>query len=280
MTAKSVVLIVMSFDNVCKLLAEKHPQSFATWLLGEAPAAVAVLKTELSIEPIRADSVTFLRTQSRILHLEFQVKLKTDPPLPLRMLDYFVRLYRSYRLPVTPILVLLSPPPEDTAIEDRFELENTYHRYRVVKLWEQDPALFLENPALLPLAVLTTTTDPIHLLNQVAQQVSKIESAEQSSISVYAQLLAGLRFEKDLIRQIFKGEGMQESVIYQDIIEEGEKKLLFRLLNRRIGTVPPEARSQIEGLPSERLEELGEAMLDFSEPADLLGWLQLHDKMS
>jgi predicted transposase YdaD len=69
---------------------------------------------------------------------------------------------------------------------------------------------------------------------------------------------------------------MQESVIYQDIIEEGEKKLLFRLLNRRISAVPPAARSQIESLPSATLEELGEAMLDFSEPADLLGWLQDH----
>jgi hypothetical protein len=73
---------------------------------------------------------------------------------------------------------------------------------------------------------------------------------------------------------------MQESVIYQDIIEEGEKKLLFRLLNCRIGAVPPAARSQIEGLPSAMLEELGEAVLDFSELTDQLDWLQLQDKMT
>lgn len=62
----------MSFDNLCKLLAEKHPDRFAAWLLGEpSTTTIEVLKTELSIEPIRADSVTLLRTRGQILHLEF-----------------------------------------------------------------------------------------------------------------------------------------------------------------------------------------------------------------
>jgi predicted transposase YdaD len=57
----------MSFDNLCKLLAEKHPDCFATWLLGEpSTTPIEVLKTELSIEPIRADSVTFLHTRGQI----------------------------------------------------------------------------------------------------------------------------------------------------------------------------------------------------------------------
>ena len=62
----------MSFDNVCKLLAEKHPADFARWLIGEEPTEIEVLKSELSIEPIRADSVVFLQTANRILHIEFQ----------------------------------------------------------------------------------------------------------------------------------------------------------------------------------------------------------------
>jgi predicted transposase YdaD len=48
----------VSFDNVCKVLAEKYPREFVSWLLAEAPTKVKVLKTELSLEPIRADSVT------------------------------------------------------------------------------------------------------------------------------------------------------------------------------------------------------------------------------
>ncbi|AFZ28975.1 hypothetical protein Glo7428_0374 [Gloeocapsa sp. PCC 7428] len=104
----------MSVDNLCKLLSEKYPAVFASWVLGTPQTEVKVLKTELSIEPIRADYVTFLQLQERILHLEFQTVLTSTPPLPLRMLDYWVRLYRLYRLPVTQVVVLLLPLAPDT----------------------------------------------------------------------------------------------------------------------------------------------------------------------
>jgi predicted transposase YdaD len=77
----------MSYDNLAKSLSEKYPERFASWLLSSPQSNVEVLKTELSIEPIRADSVTFLRTQSSILHIEFQTRLDSDPPLDFRMLD-------------------------------------------------------------------------------------------------------------------------------------------------------------------------------------------------
>ena len=126
----------MSFDNLCKFLSGKYPDRFASWVLGKPQQSVEVLKTELSIEPIRADSVTFLQLQGRLLHLEFQTKLESNPPLPLRMIDYWVRLYRLYRLPITQIIVLLLPPSEDTVIETAFIVENTRHEYQVLRLWE------------------------------------------------------------------------------------------------------------------------------------------------
>jgi len=70
---------------------------------------VEVLKTELFAEPIRADYATFIKSAEGILHVEFQFSLPGtgDTPLPLRMLDYFVRLHRRYRVPVTQVLVLV-----------------------------------------------------------------------------------------------------------------------------------------------------------------------------
>jgi predicted transposase YdaD len=156
----------MSFDNVCKLLPEKYPDSFATWFLGEEALEVTVLKTELSIEPIRADSVIFLQTRDRILHLEFQTEWTSKPPVPLRMLDYWVRLYRLYRLPITQVVILLLPPSDENVIETVFEHEITRHQYQVVKIWEEAPKRFLEDIALLPLATLTRTERPEELLNR------------------------------------------------------------------------------------------------------------------
>ena len=159
----------MSFDNLCKLLSQNHPDRFATWILGQPQSSVKVLKTELSIEPIRADSLTFLQTQERLLHLEFQVKLESEPPLPLRMLDYWVRLYRLYRLPITQVIILLVPPPAKTVIETIFAVESTRHEYSVLCMWQQDPAIFLQDIALLPLATLAAAPQPEALLQQVAQ---------------------------------------------------------------------------------------------------------------
>jgi predicted transposase/invertase (TIGR01784 family) len=277
----------MAFDNLCKLLAEKHPVRFASWVLGQPIESAEVLKSELSIEPIRADSVILLKLQSQILHLEFQVKLDSEPPLPLRMLDYWVRLYRLYRLPIRQVVVLLRPPAEGTVIESVFVLGTTRHEYQVLCMWEQDPSIFLEDIALLPLATLAATQSPEQLLNQVAQRVSTIESTQQRrEASAYVQLLAGLRFDKTLIRQVFREDIMRESVIYQEIQQEGEERgilkgklegeqtVILRQLARRVGDVSPELQSQIQSLSLYQLEALADALLDFSTLADLRTWLQ------
>jgi predicted transposase YdaD len=60
----------MSYYNLTKILAEKYPDRFATWLLGIPQTNVEILKTELSIEPIRADSLTFLKTLIKKLFQE------------------------------------------------------------------------------------------------------------------------------------------------------------------------------------------------------------------
>ncbi|OKH57946.1 hypothetical protein NIES2130_17405 [Scytonema sp. HK-05] len=70
----------MSYDNTCKYLAENYPADFARWLLSSDTSDIEVLKTELNLEPIRADSVTFLQISNQILHLEQD--LRTENPKP------------------------------------------------------------------------------------------------------------------------------------------------------------------------------------------------------
>jgi predicted transposase YdaD len=74
---------------------------------------------------------------------------------------------------------------------------------------------------------------------------------------------------------------MRESVIYQDILEEGRQEgrqeegvnLVLRLLTRRFGKLDEQTKSRIAALPLPLLEDLGEALLDFSQAADLDTWL-------
>ncbi|AFZ24662.1 hypothetical protein Cylst_2444 [Cylindrospermum stagnale PCC 7417] len=56
--------------------------------------------------------------------------------------------------------------------------------------------------------------------------------------------------------------------------EAGERSLVLRQLNRRLGVIPDEFLSEVQVLSLAQLEALGEALLDFSTVADLEGWLQ------
>ena len=87
----------MSYDSVLKFLIDEYTKPILTWLFNiDKNESVILLNTELNIEPIRADGVFFLETGDKIIHLEFQTRPQSDPPLALRMLDYWVRLYRIY----------------------------------------------------------------------------------------------------------------------------------------------------------------------------------------
>jgi predicted transposase YdaD len=107
------------------------------------------------VEPIRADSVFLLKMGRQILHLEFQTQPQSKPPLPLRMLDYSVRLKRKYRCPVIQVIIFLQPTESELVFTQKDEDETTIHHYRVIRLWDQDPNLFISEPGLYPFAPLT-----------------------------------------------------------------------------------------------------------------------------
>ena len=75
---------------------------------------------------------------------------------------------------------------------------------------------------------------------------------------------------------------MKESVIYQQILQEGvrqgqqlgEASLVIRQLERRFESIDATTLEQIRSLPSDRLEQLAVALLDFVAITDVTTWLQ------
>jgi len=140
-------------DNVCKFLAENFSEDYATWLLGRSVTLTKLSPTELSLEPIRADSLILEQSEDLVLHLEFQTE--PDKNMGFRMLDYRVRVYRRFPLKTMhQVVIYLKPTKSALVYQDSFQLGETTHRYRVLRLWEQSSDLFLKSPGLLPLAVL------------------------------------------------------------------------------------------------------------------------------
>ncbi|AFY62726.1 DUF4351 domain-containing protein [Synechococcus sp. PCC 6312] len=274
----------MVYDNLCKALIESNPRPFVTWLLAEPVAEIKILKTELSVEPIRADFVSFLEVGNQILHLEFQTQ--ADPEMPLRMLDYYTRLYRQYRQPVKQIVLFLRPTTSTAVQVDYFETASTLHRYQVIRLWEVAASELMAFPTLWPLAILAKTTNAENLLTDVAQRLEDLENREERlSLTTYTYLLGGLKFREELLNQLLREEIMLESVTYRRLVEtseqrglqrgrqEGEALLTLRLLQHKFGPLSEATSQQIRDLPVSELENLAEALLDFQTPMDLTTWL-------
>jgi len=82
---------------------------------------------------------------------------------------------------------------------------------------------------------------------------------------------------------------MRESVIYQDILQKGEEKgrkegekrgeqqgeqrTIIRQLNRRFGELDSSLVDRIKTLNIDKLDNLADALLDFSNINNLVNWL-------
>ncbi len=277
------------FDSTCRFIAANFAMDMATWLLGKPINLTELKPSELSLEPIRADSLIFLQSEDLVLHIEFQTAPKED--IPFRMLDYRLRVHRRYPdKQMHQVVIYLRKSNSELAQQTVFELSQTRHEFNVIRLWEVDYSELLTAPGVLPFAVLGKGGDNEAVLRDVANRIDKItDQTEQSNLAASTAILAGLLLEKTLIQRILREDIVKESVIYQEItasarkegfsqgIDQGKQleaaNLVLRQLNRRLGQVSESISEQIRQLPVEQIEDLGEALLDFENEADLLGWL-------
>jgi len=265
------------YDHICKFLAENYANDFACWIFGEPQGLTQLNPTELFVDPIRADALILLQSSDIVLHLEFQTK--PNKLIPFRMADYRLRVHRRYPdKDMRQVVIYLKPTSSELVHKNVFTISGLRHEFEVIRLWEKPTADFLKFPGLLPLAVLGLTEDRTQTLQDVSLLIDKLKNRrEKSNIAAATSILAGLVLNKGVIQQLLREEIMQESVIYQDIKEQGIKQgqvsLVLRLLKRRLGKIESSDETRITGLSVEQLEALGEALLDFTNRNDLLAWL-------
>ena len=274
------------FDSTCKFIATHFSRDLATWLLGKPIHLTELKPSELSLEPIRADSLILLESAELVLHIEFQTD--PDPEIPFRLLDYRVRLHRLYpHKQVHQVVIYLRKSSSPLVYQEVFELARTRHEFNVIRLWEVEAEELLQAPGLWPFAVLGQGVNREAVLRDVASRIEGLSQRRvQSNLAASTAILAGLILDKGLIQRILSEEIMRESVIYQEIKAEGREEglqqgrqqegvaLIWRQLNRRLGQVAPSLEAQIRQLSIEQLEELGEALLDFDSEVDLVNWLE------
>jgi predicted transposase YdaD len=165
-------------------------------------------------------------------------------------------------------------------------------RYRVIRIWQREPAALLAGGvSTLPLALISAVTEAElpGIIDQMEQRLEPRKYRRQADgLWAATYILLGLRYSQELAGQLLRRVlTMRESVTYQAILEEGEtlgiakgaaqgalaeaKKLLFLLGGNRYG--PPDQRIQaaverINDLP--RLEELSVRLLSAQSWQELL----------
>jgi predicted transposase YdaD len=173
-------------DSPLKDLVRDFAPDFAAWLLGVDPAdivAVHAENVELPAGKVWSDTifhVTLSSGQTTVLHIEFQ-GLRTERPMPWRMLDYMSRLVQQGWSSLCSAVIYVG---DGAGVHDTGQhqvgcpdgsLALAWH-YRVIRLWQMaaEELLALQRPALLPLLGQTRIAQPEQVLPAAVAAIGKV----------------------------------------------------------------------------------------------------------
>ncbi len=229
-----------------------------------------------------------------LIHVENQSTAQAE--FPRRMFRYFARLTEKYNLPVYPVVIFSYDTPhrpEPTRYEITFPGKAVLRfEYSVIQLnrlpWRrfvhQDnpvagalmakmkmsvkdrPKVKLE--CLQLLARLKLDPARSRLIGGFIDSYLRLSAQEMRQYErEFAQLAPAERESTMTLVSSWELEGIEKG------LHQGKEALIVRLLQRRFGAISEEMQSRLGQLSSEKLDDLGEALLDFSSLSDLEQWL-------
>ena len=275
------------FDTILKDVADKYPADWVGFLqrLTGLPIGgeVEIVQPSLPAGTVEADRVYRLSLPGpMLLHTEWESSSERDRPD--RFFVYNTLLTRQTGLPVQTVVVLLRRDANSSDLSGTLvrTLPNSreYLRwnYDVVRLWELPPGDLLGHPGLTPLAPMGAVDEAglPGLAQELHERWSQLPVRQARELVAATTILMGLRFESDVIRGLFREiSAMKESVIYQEILEEGRelgrvdatRRMLIRTGNKRFGSTPSEVRAAISAIADlDRLDRM------FDRVTEVDGW--------
>jgi predicted transposase YdaD len=216
------------------------------------------------------------------------------------MFRYFARLFEKFALPVYPIVIFSydaprTPQPNIYRVEfpDKLVLEFNYSVIQLNNLnWrdflrQQNPvasALMakmniapedrprVKSECLRLLATLRLNPARTKMISGFIDTYLRLNAAEEEIFKAEIATFEPVQQEEVMeIVTSWQLQGREEG--RQEGRQEGELAVIMRQFKRRIGSVEPELQERIRQLSVNQLEDLAEALLDFSNTADLVAWL-------
>lgn len=229
-----------------------------------------------------------------LVHVEAQAS--AQPNFTRRMFFYFARLYQKYLQKVYPIVVFsFDRPYREEAHQHCLEFPNLKvleFNFASIQLNRLNWRDFLNQPNPVAAALMSkmriAPADRPKVKAECLRLLAtlRLNPAKTRLISGFVDTYLRLNQQEE---QVFVAEiGKLETSEREDVmeivtswmeqgieqgIEQGERSLVLRQLNRRVGELPQAVRAQIDILSLPQLEALGEALLDFANLSDLEAWL-------
>jgi predicted transposase YdaD len=147
---------------------------------------------------------------------------------------------------------------------------------RITRIYLDELGEIEELPIGLSLMILTTLEGDA-AKNQARRAIDRSQGNEDiigliSTIILYkfnalkVDAMLGIELQQTRVYQEAKAEGLE-------IGQQQEKAFVIKLLTRKLGNLSSQTQSQVSVLQIDRIESLGEALLDFTSMADLETWL-------
>jgi predicted transposase/invertase (TIGR01784 family) len=174
------------------------------------------------------------------------------------------------------VVIYLTPSESPLVYQTTFSLGGLSHRFNVIRIWEQPTEIFQQYQGLLPFATLSQTDNPEETLRQVAKQIENIEDKQvQSNVAASTAIISGIALNKEIIQRLLRSEIMKESVIYQEILLEGEAKGLAKgeahasnkiALNMLRSNIAMDLVAQFTGLTLKEVQKLQKLSAKKAQP--------------
>jgi predicted transposase YdaD len=281
--------MVKKADIGSKRLISLAPDAWAKWVTGQSGIVTQeIINSEF--QWISRDSDVLIKAihpQHGPFLILNELQLHYTTAMPRRVRAYTGLAEEKYNLPVYPVLINFLPPAKTVTIAPNYQSNflgiQARQDYRIINLWEVDANLAFQEDllSLLPFVPIMQNGDTPEMLEQAAQQLRQNGTLED--FSPLLGFFANFVLDSALVQQILRWDMvvLEESPWYNEILRRGEARgrhdeacdMVLRQLTRRVGSIAPQIAIQVRSLTREQLEELGDALLDFSSPTSLATWL-------
>lgn len=245
-------------------------------------------------EQLEADLVVKARLRGQesffLIHTENQSESQSH--FNYRMFRYFARLHEKYQLPIYPVAIFSFDAPkraEPSVYRVEFPgFKVLEFNYRVVQLNRLDWRSYLNRPSPVAAALMSkmkmTKTERARVQLECLRMIAtlRLDKARMQLISGFVNTYLRLSSEEEAqfrqeLATIKPAEQEQVMRIVTSWMEQGLEQgrrqgileIVLRLLQRRFGLLELPIREEIGKLSLEQLEQLGDALLNFTNLDDL-----------